>query len=389
MRSRLLALAAGTFAIGVDAFVTAGLVAPVARDLDVSPSAAGQLVTVFALSYAVLSPVLAAATARFSRRPVLLAALALFVLGNVATALAPSYPLVLATRVVAAAGASMYTPNAAAVAAALAPPERRGRAMAAVMAGLTVANAIGVPLGTWVGGALGWRATLWLVAGLGAAALAGVALVVPDLRLPVPDGLRRRFAPLADRRVAAMLGLIMLLFAGFYALYTYLGPVLAPATGGDGGRLAVALWVFGTVSIGANLVGGRLADGLHPDRVRIGALAAFAVVVALVPLVRDDYAVTLLWAAVFGVPSWLQYATHLRLLVELAPGATPLLMGLNASAQYVGMGLGGALGGIALGAWGPASLGWPAAALVLGALAVTVATRRPRVPEPVPVSRGS
>ncbi|MBW8482149.1 MFS transporter [Actinomadura parmotrematis] len=368
MTGRLLALAAGTFALGVDAFVTAGLVGPIARDLDVTPAAAGQLVTVFALCFAVLSPVLAALTGRFARRPVLLAALAVFTAGNVVTALAPAYAAVLASRAIAAAGAALYAPSAVATGAALAAPERRGRAMATVVAGLTVATALGVPAGSWLGGAAGWRAVLWLVAGLGAAAFAGVALLVPDVRLPAGGGLRERFAPLADRRVAASFALVVLLFGGFYVLYTYLGPLLAPATGGSQGRLAVALWLFGTVSIAANLAGGRLADSREPQRTRLLALAGFVAVVALAPLARHGYPAALMWTAAFGVPGWLMYASHLRLLTALVPDATPLLVGLNSSAQYFGMGLGGAAGGLVLDGPGPAALGWTAAVLALGAL---------------------
>ncbi|MFC7104064.1 MFS transporter [Nonomuraea rubra] len=199
MSSRLYPMAAGNFAIGTGMFVTAGLLPPISTDLGVSRSAAGQLMTVFALAYALLSPVLAALTARMSRRTVLLVAMGVFVAGNTLTALAPTYALVMLTRVVAAAGAAMFTPTSSAVANALTEPERRGRALALVMGGLSVSSAIGVPLGTWLGEAAGWRATLWLVAGLGLVGLVGVAALVPEVRIPVSGRLRERFEPLRDR----------------------------------------------------------------------------------------------------------------------------------------------------------------------------------------------
>ncbi|MDC7337413.1 MFS transporter [Streptomyces lydicus] len=145
MRLRLLLLALGTFAVGTDSMVMAGILGLVARDLDVSVPAAGQIVTVFALSYAVLAPVLATAAARWPRRRLLLTALTVFTVANALSAVAPTYPILLATRVLAAAGAALYTPTANAVATTLVPPERRGRALATVLGGMTVATALGVP----------------------------------------------------------------------------------------------------------------------------------------------------------------------------------------------------------------------------------------------------
>ncbi|MDW6061874.1 MFS transporter [Streptomyces sp. FXJ1.4098] len=180
MRLRLLLLALGTFAVGTDSMVMAGILGLISRDLDVSVPTAGQMVTVFALAYALLAPVLATLTARWPRRQLLLTALTVFTAANALSALAPTYPLLLATRVLAAAGAALYTPTANAVATSLVPPERRGRALATVLGGMTVATALGVPLGTWIG-RTDWRLTMWLVVALGAAALAGQALLLREL----------------------------------------------------------------------------------------------------------------------------------------------------------------------------------------------------------------
>ncbi|HWN35367.1 MAG TPA: MFS transporter, partial [Pseudonocardia sp.] len=159
-------LAFGTFAVGTDAFVIAGLLPAISHSLSVSVGAAGQLVSVFSIAYAVLSPVLAALTGNWSRRTVLVTALLVFAAGNVATAVVPGYPLVLAARVLAAAGAAMFTPNAGATAATIAGDQRRGRAIAVVTVGLTSSLALGAPLGTAIGNAWGWRATMWFVTAL-------------------------------------------------------------------------------------------------------------------------------------------------------------------------------------------------------------------------------
>ncbi|MFC6897368.1 MFS transporter [Nonomuraea dietziae] len=241
MTPKLYALALGNFAVGTGMFVTAGLVLPIAGDLGISPSAAGQLMTVFALAYALLSPVLAALTAKLSKRRLLLIGLGVLAAGNALTALSPTFGLMLGTRVIAAAGAAMVTPVASAVATALVGPERRGRALALVMGGLTVASAIGVPLGTWMGDVAGWRSALWLVVGLAAVGFAAVALVVPDVRLPASTRIRDRFTPLADRGVLAVLLTQLLIFAGGFSAYTYLGSLIDLP-------LAAVLWAWGSAA---------------------------------------------------------------------------------------------------------------------------------------------
>ncbi|CAM5329716.1 MFS transporter OS=Streptomyces chartreusis OX=1969 GN=CP983_21695 PE=4 SV=1 [Streptomyces chartreusis] len=244
------------------------------------------------------------------------------------------------------------------------------------MGGLTVATALGVPIGSFIGGAMEWRATMWLVAALGAIALVGVSRAIPSIQLPVPTRLRDRLAPLGDRRVVAALALVMLVFSSCYILYTYLGPVLNPSTGGNATTLSVLLRAYGSMAVVGNAIGGRLADSRDPRKVRFIALACFAAVLAMVPLGRHWFIGALVWVALLGVPGAIQYVSHLKLLVELVPQGTPLLMGLNASAQYLGMGIGGAVGGAALGAWGPSSLGWISTTILLAAVVLALTALR-------------
>ncbi|WP_197696477.1 MFS transporter [Nocardia terpenica] len=152
MYKRLFPLALATFAVGVDGFVIAGLLPAIAEDLGTTTPAAGQLVTVFAVTFAVASPVLGAATSGLNRRTALILALSIFVVGNAATALGTGYGAVMAARIVTAAGAGIITSAASSTAAAVAPPQRRGAALAFVMGGLTTATALGLPLGTLIGG---------------------------------------------------------------------------------------------------------------------------------------------------------------------------------------------------------------------------------------------
>lgn len=368
MNTRLYPLALGNFAVGTGMFVTAGLVLPISRDLAISPSAAGQLMTVFALAYAVLSPLLAALTARLSRKVVLLLAMGVFVLGNTATALAPTYELVLVTRVFAAAGAAMFTPTASAVANALSAPERRGRALALVMGGLTVSSAIGVPLGTWLG-ASSWRATIWLVVGLGVIGFLGVLAAVPELRLPAVGSLRERFAPLADRAVQAVLVTQLLMFAAAFTAYTYLGSLIDLP-------LPAVLWAWGLGGIVGNQVGGRFTDAYGPRRMVFIGLAGATVLMALTPVANLSLPVALLWAFVWGGIGWVIAPAQQYRTVAAVPDNVPVGLGLLSSSQYIGLFVAGLTGGLALDWYGRAGVIVLATGLGLVTLLFTMATYR-------------
>ncbi|MEW9553990.1 MFS transporter [Nonomuraea sp. NPDC050783] len=371
MSSRLYSLAVGNFALGTGMFVTAGLLPPISADLGVSRSAAGQLMTVFALAYAVLSPVLAALTARLSRKRLLLLALGVFVAGNALTALAPTYPLVLATRVLAAAGAAMFTPTASGVASALSAPERRGRALALVIGGLSVSSALGVPLGTWLGGAAGWRATLWMVTGLGVVGLAWVAASVPEVRIATSGRLKERFAPLAEGRVLAVLATQLLMFAAGFTAYTYIGSLFDLP-------LTAVLWAWGLGGVAGNQLGGRLTDVYGPRRMILIGLGASTVFLALIPVANLALPVALVWAFLWGALGWLVAPAQQFRTVAAVPDNVPIGLGLLSSAQYLGLFVAGLAGGVALDQYGRIGVTALSAALALTALLVTLATYRER-----------
>jgi predicted MFS family arabinose efflux permease len=367
---RLYPLAAGNFAVGTGMFVIAGLLTPLAADLDVSVAAAGQLMTVFALAYAVLSPLLAAVTARTPRRTLLLLGLGVFVLGNVLTAVLPGYPLVVASRVIAAAGAAMFTPTASGVASVLAAPEHRGRALALVMGGLSVATAVGVPLGTWIGAAAGWRATIWLVTALAVIGMIGVAALVPGVRMEVSGRLRDRFAPLADRALAVVLVTQLLMFATAFSAYTYLGSLLDLP-------LAAVLWAWGVGAIVGNQLGGRLTDAYGPRRMILGGLIACTLLMALIPVANLALVIALVWAFLWGALGWMVAPAQQYRVVAVLPDNVPIGLGLLSSAQYAGLMLAGLAGGLVLDAYGRAGVILLATGLGVATVLFTLATYRP------------
>jgi predicted MFS family arabinose efflux permease len=371
---RLLPLALATFAVGTDGFVIAGLLPAIATDLNVSVPAAGQLVTLFALTFAVAAPVLGAATSGMDRRTALLLALAVFVVGNAATAMGSSYATVMAARVITAAGAGIIMAAATSTAAAITPEERRGRALAFVMSGLAVASALGLPIGTLIGGA-NWRITLWAVAAVGLLAAVGVALRLPKISLPSAT-LRERLVPLRRPWVLGVLAVTAMFTTGTYGLYTYIGPALAGATGGSAAALTVVLLAWGVGTAIGNVFVGRLVDRHGPDRVLLASLAASAVVLAVSPLAMSNLIIASGWALGWGVCVGFPVVTQQYRLVSFAPAASPVLLGLNSSAVYSGIALGGAVGGLAQSWLPPDRLGLLSAGVI--ALALVVASPRSR-----------
>ncbi|WP_171169498.1 MFS transporter [Streptomyces sp. I05A-00742] len=370
-------LALGTFAVGTDAFVIAGLLPEISDSLDVSTGAAGQLVSVFSLAYALLSPVLATVTSRWSRRSVLILALVVFAAGNVVTAVAPDYTLVLVSRVIAAAGAAMFTPNAGATAATLAGAEQRGRAIAIVTVGLTASLALGAPLGTAIGNALGWQATMWFVTALALLVVPVIALRLPDIPVAARAGLRRRLAPLTDRRVAGVLACTLIAFTGVYLPYTYISAVFEPATAGDAGRVALLLLVFGLAGTAGNLTAGRLADRRGPRTVVIAATSLLTVAFALMAVAHSSFAVAVVLSAVSGIGSWSVTAPQQqRIIAFAAPGTEPLLVSLNAAVMYLAISLSSVLGAGILGSGSSAGLAWAGAGFTVAAAVITVLTGR-------------
>ncbi|WP_438295972.1 MFS transporter [Streptomyces sp. HUAS TT7] len=263
-----------------------------------------------------------------------------------------------------AVGAGIITSAASSTAAAIAPPERRGRALAFVLGGLTSATALGLPLGTLIGRA-DWRITLWAVAGIGLMAAVGL----PGVTLPAAS-LSDRLRPLKQGRVLTLLAVTTLAFLGAYTLYTYIGPTLRDATGGNESLLTLVLLAWGVGTLAGNITGGRLVDRHDSARVLTGTLALAALVLVLTPLATRALAPTLVWAAVWGASVGVIVVPQQHRIISLSPAAAPVLLGLNSSALYVGVALGGGLGGLAQEWWGlaPAELGLLAA----GVTAVTL-----------------
>ncbi|WUH96263.1 MFS transporter [Spirillospora sp. NBC_00431] len=368
----------GAFVVGTDAFVIAGLIPGITRTLEIGVGAAGQLMTVFALAYVPLAPVLAALTSGWSRRAVLVTALAVFALGNAATAVATGYELALVSRVIAAAGAALLTAAASATAAWPPPGERRrgGPAAAATM-GLTFALALGVPMGTAIGSSMGWRATMWTLTALSLLVLPLIAVRPPDVRQP-RTAPRRQPSPLTDRAVWRLLAITVVAFAGICIPYTYISAIFEPSV--HDGRLAIVLLVFGVAGAAGTLTAAHLTDRHGPRRVIIIALLALTVVLLMLPAIRDSYAATLPVTAATGFLSFAVTVPQQRQLIALLPAAGSTATSLHRSALYLAIALSAATGALGLDALDSAALPPLAAPFVLAAAGLTWLTGRPSYP---------
>jgi predicted MFS family arabinose efflux permease len=378
-------LAAGTFAVGTESFMIAGLLPGMAADLGVSVAAAGQLVTVFALAYALSSPVLTALTGRLNRRTLLIVSMTAFALANGVAWAAQGYWSLMAARVLLALAAGLYVPGANALASAVVAPERRGTAIAIVNGGLSLAIAFGVPLGALIGDGLGWRATFGGVAALSLLALAGLVF-----GLPRGIGAGLPTATLAERlRAAAQPAILLTLLVttlwamASYATYTYLAELVGDATTLRGARIGIVLFLWGVAAAVGLAIDGRAVDRRGPRAVIIPALAtsatAFLVMSLSAHLLSRGWAIVPLLAAVaaWGMAHWAFYPAQQTTLVGIAGlKAAPVVLSLNASFMYLGFSLGAGLGSLTLAWRGSADLGLVSAAAAVAALALTLRNAR-------------
>lgn len=381
MRFRILVLALGTFALGTDGFVIAGILPAVGHDLAVPAAVTGQLITAFALTYAVGAPVLATLTSDLARKRLLIVSLAGFAGANVLAALAPSFGILMLARMLAACCAALYTPNASAAAVALAPAEQRGRALALVTAGLTVAIVLGVPLGAWIGATLSWRTTFWLVVALSALAALGVLALFPEIANPPPTTLRARFALLRQPSILTALSLTVVVMAGVFTMYTYIAPLLLHVAHLGGTGISIMLLLFGLAGLLGNTLGGQGADRWGAFRTLVPAVSTAAVVLALLPFAAAAALGAGLMLFILGIAGWTFTPAQQYRLLALAPTQLGIILSLNASAIYLGIGLGAAVGGLVVHGGSFALLGLVAGLWELMALGVLlVSARRPTAP---------
>lgn len=380
----LLWLAVALFSTGIDGYVLAGLLPAIAEELTVTEAVAGQLVSVFALTSAVMGPVLGALTGGWERRRTIAAALTVFIVGNLGTAVAWDYGIALTSRVVAALGGCLLSASINAYVIHVAPVHQRGRALSFVLGGWMTATALGVPVGLLLG-QTSWRFPLVMVAVVGTIALIGIWWRLPRLTLPAST-LADRLRPLRRPRLVVGLSVTTGILCASYTCFTYAVLILGPSFPA-GWMIVVIMFGYGLASMLGNAVTGRLADRFSPVRVLtviLLALVVNAVVGSLTLTLATGAgmaALGLVWFWLAGVGNGGAAVPQQARLAAMAPGSAPVVMALNGSAISLGTALGGGLGGLVLtGGASPVGL-LPVAAVVLVAtlgLHLVVELTRPR-----------
>jgi DHA1 family inner membrane transport protein len=422
MPGGLVALALGGFGIGLTEFLIAGLLPQVASSLTVSEAAAGWLISGYALSVAVGAIALTAATARLPRKQVLIGLVALFVLGNLLSAVAPNYPVMLLGRIVAALCHGSFFGIGSLVARSLVAPERKSRAVAVMFAGLTVANVLGVPFGALVGERWGWRAAFWAVTAIGLLALAGIATLVPAWagRVPPatgtggsgpmpsrpatgtggsdpipprpatgtgepdpvpPSGLRAQVRAFRSWQVWLTLTATALGYGGMFGAFSYIAYTFTEVSGFASADVAWLLMVYGVGLVVGNLVGGRAADR-DRDRALVLSLLGLTLTLALFGLLAGSATASVVLVFLMGVTGFASVPGMITRVTDFAHGAA-LAASANVSASNVGNALGAWLGGLAitagLGYTSPLYVG--AGIALLSTVVMVIAARQARSPQ--------
>ena len=392
MKVRAIApLAIGTFSIGTDNFIVAGILLSMSQDLGVSLAVAGLQVTVFSLVYALGSPIIAALTQKFERKTLLVGSMVLFAAANVLCALAPGFGILLAGRVIAAGAAAIYGPIASSTAAQQVEPEYRGRAISIVTGGLTVSIVVGVPLGVVIGDLSSWRGALWFVAALAAAAAVAIAANVQRVAgMAGGPSVAERFRPVLTPAIGFTLLQSTLLVGSTFIVFTYLGELVdkmrIPAHLHGVFNVSTLLVVYGVCALAGTLFGGRSTDRIGSNatikRAAIILVVAFG---ALSPILWTLSGVAgflglLAVAGTWAFSGWGFSPAQFSRLAQISPRHMHLTFALNNSAIYLGAALGASTGSFVVANIGSDALGlFATAGELLGLALVLLAIARPRL----------
>ncbi|MGW1072392.1 MFS transporter [Streptomyces sp. NPDC002537] len=368
----LLALAIGAFGIGTTEFVTSGLLPEIAAEFGVSIPTAGYLTTGYALGVVIGAPILAIIGSRVPRKQMLMFLMGLFVVGNALSAVAPVFALMLAGRIVASLAHGAFFGIGAIVAAGLVAPQKKAGAIAMMFTGLTVANVVGVPLGTVVGQNAGWRLTFFLIAGLGVLAVLGVAALVPRQPRPERSRVGGELAAFRNPQVLLAMAMTVLGFGGVFTMSTYLASMATEVAGYAPSSVTWLLILFGLGMVVGNLVGGRYADRALMPLLYV-SLSALAIVLALLPLAAHDKIAAAVAIPLVGAFGFASVPPLQKRVLDQTADAPTLASAVNIGAFNLGNAIAAWLGGLVISAgFGYAAPNLVGAAMAASALALAV-----------------
>ena len=368
----LIALALGGFGIGLTEFVIMGLLPQVSADFHVSEATAGWLISGYALAVVVGALVLTAAVTRFERKPVLAVLMVLFIAGNLVSALAPDYGTMMVGRIIAALSHGAFFGIGAVVAASMVAPNKKAGAIAIMFTGLTAANVLGVPFGTMLGQAAGWRSTFWGITGIGVLALVGILALVPKIGSgdTAPGGLRGELRAFRSGQVWLSIFVTILGYGGMFGAFTYIAFTLTEVTGFAATTVPWLLILFGVGLFIGNTIGGKAADK-NVDRTLLVVLAVLVAVLVVFALTSNNQPMTIASMVLLGGFGFATVPGLQMRVMKYASSAPTLASGANIGAFNVGNALGAWMGGVTITAGlGYTSPIWAGAGITLLGLAV-------------------
>lgn len=374
-RWALLALAISSFGIGTTEFVPVGLLASIASDLDIGITLAGFLISGYAIGVAVGAPILTALTNRMSRKSLLMSLMILFIIGNIVAALSSSFEVLLIARFITAFSHGVFFSIGATIAVQLVPPEKKASAIALMFTGLTVATVTGVPLGTFLGQAFGWRATFWGVALLGVIALVASALLIPkNLKQSPPAKFSDMIQLVTNRRLLLGFAITAFGYGGTFVAFTYLTPILQDVVGLSAGTVGIVLLVYGIAVAIGNEVGGRWANQ-NPVRALFWMFSLQAAILVAMSFMIPFKVAGLIAVFLMGLFAFMNVPGLQLYVVQLAekyvPSAVDVASALNIAAFNVGIAIGALIGGVIVDSVGLVHTPWIGGLMVVVAVVLT------------------
>ncbi|MGE6487026.1 MFS transporter [Paenisporosarcina sp. NPDC076898] len=376
----LWALAISAFGIGTTEFVPVGLLASIAQDLDIGITLAGLLISGYAVGVAVGAPLLTALTNRISRKTLLISLMFVFIVGNIVAAMSTSFELLMVARFITAFSHGVFFSIGATIAVQLVPAHKKASAIALMFTGLTVATVTGVPLGTFIGQAFGWRATFWGVAILGIIAVVASALLIPkNLEQSPPAKFKDMFRLVTNTRLLLGLAITALGYGGTFVAFTYLTPILQEVTKLDSKLISIVLLVYGIAVAIGNAIGGKLANH-NPARALFWMFILHAAIMIVMSFMIPFKIAGLIAIMLMGLLAFMNVPGLQLYVVQLAekyvPTAVDVASALNIAAFNVGIALGSIIGGVVINTIGLVHTPWVGGIMVLGAVLLTAVSLR-------------
>lgn len=371
MKTKLWSLTLGNFAIGTGAMIIPGMLNELTSDLETTPAAIGVIISAFAMTICFGGPFFASWTSKIERRKLLVGALILYAITHILAALALGYGMLLAVRIITAIGAGLFTAQAAATASLIVPPDQRGKAIGLAFLGWSLASVFGMPLGAYLGAAIGWRPTIALVGLLAGASAAWVWFQIPARIFVAPMDRAAWKSLFANKPLLVAISVTAVGAAGQFTAFSYMAVILKEFIGATPEMISLLFFLFGVSAVAGTILGARVMDRLGAAHVALISMACMAIALALWSLTRGSLTLSIALLILWGFGCFAFNGAQQVRLVNLAPHLASASVSLNSSALYMGQAFGALVGGLIITKYSMDYLSIVGAVLMLAAMAMS------------------